>query len=865
MKRLVNSILAGILTTTMSLNVMADKNAVTSSSGTTVTIEIEEGGPTIGDNGPLEDGNIISITVPSVLPFIFNKNGSTTVPTDWSVRNYSEDDIVINNIYFDGNDDWDIHQVENDKKPGEYLLDKGKDYKTIEVFIGEAGRNNTVSIGDKYSTNNIKNISMVIDGVDEVSENNYNSKTLEFKVYRTPFTTASNEYGAYTMHIDFGFYVNMLNKDFFNNVIKDKSSIYFGGDDSMLNDPTADDLSGNRSIVGLDVNGKYHIVSDDVIYAPEDSSYLFADCEADTIVFGEYFDTSTAITLDNMFDNCSNLRSVTLGENFGQVNNITNLFNSNITVINPNNVIKEQLDSQNISTRYNTISKDKFRSTDAKTMKSIHFDNNHIVLSNSSAIDLSEAQDGSIMGVDIGNGEFHVSSHSTIYAPEDCSGFFNQMLNATFLDLTNFNTSNTIDMDYMFSASPLLITANLQNLNTSNVTNMHDLFNNCKSLQSIDLSNFNTSNVENMCGMFTACHSLESITFGDNWNTQKVTTMQTMFATCNNLKEIDLHMFNTENVTSMYNMFTNCYNLTMLDLSSFDTTMINDLTYLAPHCNNLKTIILGPKFGQSYNSKAVFGVGELTETLVINANEVMKNYNWTGDKRQVTFKSYYENGSLINKEKLQEAIASMPEIYFEKCTINLESLNDVTDLSDNQDMSIVGYKLNDREYRIISDGKIYAPENCYMLFGFMHEIEVLDLSNFDTTYVTNMNRMFRDLYNLTDLNLGDNFYTSRVTDMTAMFDTCSKLTTLDLSTFDTRNIIPDGNRSGVESFSNYNDSLQTIILNENFGQDYIMPNNTNKGLFFRVTNSKNITIVNANKFMREEYDWLADNLVVTFK
>ena len=63
----------------------------------------------------------------------------------------------------------------------------------------------------------------------------------------------------------------------------------------------------------------------------------------------------------------------------------------------------------------------------------------------------------------------------------------------------------------------------------------------------------------------------------------------------------------------------------------------------------------------------------------------------------------------------------------------------------------------------------------------------LDLSNFDTSKVTNMNTMFYGISGLTSLNLS-NFNTSQVTSMANMFADMSNLTTLNLSSFDTSKV-----------------------------------------------------------------------------
>ena len=74
----------------------------------------------------------------------------------------------------------------------------------------------------------------------------------------------------------------------------------------------------------------------------------------------------------------------------------------------------------------------------------------------------------------------------------------------------------------------------------------------------------------------------------------------------------------------------------------------------------------------------------------------------------------------------------------------------------------------------------------YMFYG-MSNLTTLDLSNFDTSKVTDMHSMFFDMANLTTLNLS-NFDTSKVTDMQSMFYCMSNLTSLDLSNFDTSKV-----------------------------------------------------------------------------
>ena len=84
-------------------------------------------------------------------------------------------------------------------------------------------------------------------------------------------------------------------------------------------------------------------------------------------------------------------------------------------------------------------------------------------------------------------------------------------------------------------------------------------------------------------------------------------------------------------------------------------------------------------------------------------------------------------------------------------------------------------------------------------------LKTLDVSNLNTTNITDMDSMFHACPNLTSLNLS-NFDTSKVTDMNDMFYSCAGLTSLDLSSFDTSNV------TNMRSMFSYCDRLTNLDL-----------------------------------------------------
>ena len=60
-------------------------------------------------------------------------------------------------------------------------------------------------------------------------------------------------------------------------------------------------------------------------------------------------------------------------------------------------------------------------------------------------------------------------------------------------------------MTHMFNGCSSLKELNVSNFNTNNTIKMAAMFSDCASLTELDLSNFNTNNVTNMICMFSGC------------------------------------------------------------------------------------------------------------------------------------------------------------------------------------------------------------------------------------------------------------------------------------------------------------------------------------------------------------------------
>ena len=117
----------------------------------------------------------------------------------------------------------------------------------------------------------------------------------------------------------------------------------------------------------------------------------------------------------------------------------------------------------------------------------------------------------------------------------------------------------------------------------------------------LDLTNFDTSNVTNMNYMFSSCNNLTSLDVS-RFDTSKVTAMNNMFATCTSFTKLDLTNFDTSNVTNMSYFVNWCNNLVDLDMSSFDMSKVSNISSAFYACSKLENLKFGYNLGAGYKS-----------------------------------------------------------------------------------------------------------------------------------------------------------------------------------------------------------------------------------------------------------------------
>ena len=244
-----------------------------------------------------------------------------------------------------------------------------------------------------------------------------------------------------------------------------------------------------------------------------------------SIVFTKKLDTKNFVSMERMFVHCNSLTSIDMSHF-----NMENVKDLDYFMYSSTNLVSLKLPKSKVS----NLVKANHMFEECKKLISIDF-TNFIVDSNNLT-------------------EFH--------------GAFQSCSHLEYINLTNFNLKEVIDMGELFSDCHSLKSIDFPDIKTNKLKKMSKIFYGCNNLKSLNLSNFNTENVVDMNFIFYSCSSLESINVS-NFNTKNVPNMNSFFYGCSSLTSLDLSTFNTEKVSQLRKMFAMCTHLSYIDISSF--------------------------------------------------------------------------------------------------------------------------------------------------------------------------------------------------------------------------------------------------------------------------------------------------------
>ena len=266
-----------------------------------------------------------------------------------------------------------------------------------------------------------------------------------------------------------------------------------------------------------------------------------------------------------------------------------------------------------------------YKGPDRNTVKAIHFVQN--LPENVTADAEWNAADKETVPVKcvLSGADLYISSEgaSRIIANRNSQKLFMGFPNMeSVTGLGMLDTSETIDLSYMFEGCESLKSIDVSALKTQNTKTLYRMFGNCTELTSVTGFNsetWDTSNVKNFGGMFYNCSHLASVNLeglettsatslrsmfyrcsalyavsgfnSDSWDTSNVEDMTDMFFGCKNLIDIDVGAFRTAKVISMAQMFYGCTELqNIMGLSAWDISSVQYMTSMFGHCRNLSSL-----------------------------------------------------------------------------------------------------------------------------------------------------------------------------------------------------------------------------------------------------------------------------------
>ena len=130
----------------------------------------------------------------------------------------------------------------------------------------------------------------------------------------------------------------------------------------------------------------------------------------------------------------------------------------------------------------------------------------------------------------------------------DLLGVFFKLYNMEYVDISGWDTSNVIDMNFMFSqCKKLKKIIGIENLDVSKLRCTNSMFYGCENLVELDLTNWNPISLQRAWSMFDDCSNLKIIKNIENWQLPNIMDVSYMFHNCVKL-DVDLSNWDLTNI-----------------------------------------------------------------------------------------------------------------------------------------------------------------------------------------------------------------------------------------------------------------------------------------------------------------------------
>ena len=325
--------------------------------------------------------------------------------------------------------------------------------------------------------------------------------------------------------------------------------------------------------------------------------------------------------------------------------------------------------------------------------------------------------------------EIHTARFEDSFAPARPASLYGWFRSCEFLDeiidIENLNTSETIDMQYLFS--------------------------DCTSLEQLDISSFVTAKVKNTSNMFAGCHALTTVIIGKDWDMQPVTKSDKMFLDCFSIigetGRTYLAGYDDKNYANNYlwGYLWKRYPYYCATLNSNNVMMFYGSDTAPDGISTfdvIQTGSAGPGWAHLYSSD-------------VNRAHFQPSFALA---RPTSCRRWFASEYLTTVtglERLNTSLVTDMSSMFEGCRVTSLDLahfdtHNVTDMS--------------------------------AMFKDCSKLTTLDVTHFNTSLVTTMQEMFAGCSKLTALDV-TGLKTFNVETMQGMFSECKALTELDLNNF----------------------------------------------------------------------------------
>ena len=366
------------------------------------------------------------------------------------------------------------------------------------------------------------------------------------------------------------------------------------------------------------------------------------------------------------------------------------------------------------------------------------------------------------------NYDVYFLADDTIYSPKQSDRLYMDMTALTELNTDNLDFGRTENACRLLCNCEALPELDATGWDLSNVTSMERIFYGCKSLEHIEgLETWDTGNVTTTFAAFYNCNKLADLEGIGAWDTGSVTDMQHMFRGTYQLKEIDVENWDVSSVTSFYAMFCSFKNgagdmpIEVFDVSKWNTASVTNCAMMFYGCAQLESLDLSS-----------WDVSKLTNTSHMFADCFkLESIDFTG----------WDTSSLNNMDAMFNDCRSLQTLDVSSfVTQNVTVMSQVFENCDNL-TEIIGLDQWDT-------AKVTDMSDMFSNSNGGSKLEVVDLSGFDTSNVTNTQWMFKDCVNLQTVYVSEKWDMSSVTNSYAMFTNCPNLVGGNGTTYDSGKI-----------------------------------------------------------------------------